>query len=319
MKRVLITGGAGFIGSAITTSLVKQNNLVRVLDNESRGKFKKLTNLKGKIELIHGDIRDLQTVTKACEGVESVIHLAAVNGTQLFYSNPGLVLDVGVKGIINSLEAAKKQGVKEFFLFSTSEVYQTPPVIPAPENVPLVIPDPYNPRYSYAGSKIISELLLLHYAKDYFKRSIIIRPHNVYGPNMGTEHVIPQLIMRMQKLMKSKISPLKLPIQGTGNETRSFIFIEDFIKAFLLVMEKGKNRETYNIGTENEILIKDVAKKIIKNFDRIVLIVPGTLTEGSTSRRCPSVKKLRMLGFKPKVSFSQGVEKTVNWYNHLYS
>ena len=104
---------------------------------------------------------------------------------QSFYTKPELVLDIGIKGIVNVIEASISKGIKDFVLASSSEVYQTPPVVPTSENVPLVVPDPLNPRYSYGGGKIISELMAINYGRKYFDRTVIFRPHNVYGPDMG--------------------------------------------------------------------------------------------------------------------------------------
>lgn len=315
MKKYLVTGGTGFIGTALTRRLIKENNPVRVLDNESRGKISRLKDLDGKFEFISGDIRNPDIVRRACHGVSSVIHLASVNGTELFYSSPDLVLDVGVRGIINVVDACIQEGVEELFVASSSEVYQTPLVIPTPERVPLTIPDPYNPRYSYAGAKIISELLLIHYGGKHLRRTIIFRPHNVYGPDMGKEHVIPQFIIRMKKLTPENKRPIRFHIQGTGDESRSFIFIDDFIQAVALILRKGKKLETYNIGTNEETTIEKVAKLIANFFDKDILIVPGKLTKGSPLRRNPNIDKIKQLGFRPRIRLSEGINITVQWYN----
>ena len=167
--------------------------------------------------------------------VDAVIHLAYINGTRYFYEKPDVILDVAIKGLINVFDGCKKYKIKELYLASSSEVYQTPLKIPTDENEMLKIPDIYNPRYSYGGGKILTELMGIHYGKKFFKRLIIFRPHNVYGPNMGNEHVIPEFVKKM-KSIKNKI----FKIQGSGNEIRSFIYIDDFINAFDLILHKGK-------------------------------------------------------------------------------
>ena len=198
MKHYLVTGGSGFIGSALVKDLVRQGHTVRVLDSHLRGSPERLKEVLKDIELMSGDIRDQEIVEKACRGVDSVCHLAYVNGTEYFYSKPELVLEIAVKGIVHVLDACRKKNVPELILASSSEVYQRPHVIPTPETIPYLIPDPLNPRFSYAGGKMISELMVIHYGQKYFKRVLIFRPHNVYGPEMGWEHVIPQFIMRMK-------------------------------------------------------------------------------------------------------------------------
>ena len=119
------------------------------------------------------------------------------------------------------------------YLASSSEVYQTPLKIPTKEDEPLKIPDIYNPRYSYGGGKILTELMGINYGKKFFKKLVIFRPHNVYGPDMGNEHVIPEFINRYKNLKKKFFK-----IQGTGKETRSFIYIDDFLQAFELILKK---------------------------------------------------------------------------------
>ena len=129
-KRFLVTGGSGFIGSALVHRLLIEGHKVRVLDNGFRGSLRRLEVVQNNIEYIEGDIRDKQIVSEACKNIDVVCHLAFVNGTEFFYSQPELVLDVGVKGMINVLDSSIEQGIKEFVLMSSSEVYQTPPIVP---------------------------------------------------------------------------------------------------------------------------------------------------------------------------------------------
>src|SRR5215470_7856979 len=141
MKHYLVTGGAGFVGSALVRRLVQSGHRVRVLDDCSRGSPRRLTEILGEIEVIYADIRNTDAVDKAAEGVDSVVHLAYVNGTEFFYSKPDLVLDIAVRGMLNVIDACRKHAVPELVLASTSEVYQTPLQIPTAEDAPLIIPD----------------------------------------------------------------------------------------------------------------------------------------------------------------------------------
>ncbi|MBI2596937.1 SDR family NAD(P)-dependent oxidoreductase [Candidatus Daviesbacteria bacterium] len=313
-KKFLVTGGTGFIGSAIVKSLIKTGYFVKVLDNQSRGSNRRLKEVEGRFEMIKGDIRNMNTVQRACKGIDSVIHLAYINGTEFFYTKPELVLEVGVKGMMNVLDACISNNIEEILLASSSEVYQTPAVIPTSETVPLTVPDPLNSRYSYGGGKIISELLTINYGRKYFRKAIIFRPHNVYGSDMGWEHVIPQLTLRVRKLVKdSKV--INLPIQGTGKETRAFIYIDDFVTGFNKILQKGKHLEIYNIGVMEETSIQELILEIGKIYGIKIKIVPGKLTPGSTQRRCPDISKLKKLGFKPKFDLVMGLQETIQWYN----
>jgi nucleoside-diphosphate-sugar epimerase len=304
----LVTGGTGFIGSEITKYLVKNNYKVVVFDNNSRGKTKRLKSVWSKIKFIKGDIRNKKQVYSATKNINSIIHLAYINGTKFFYSKPYEILEIATKGMINLIDACKINNIKEFYLASSSEVYQTPLKIPTDEKEMLKIPDVYNPRYSYGGGKIISELLGLHFAKKKLKKFIIFRPHNVYSGDMGNEHVIPEFINRIKNIKKNG----KFLIHGTGNEKRSFIHVDDFIRGFDKIFKKGKNLEIYNIGTTEIIKIKDLAKKIAKIFNINIKLKKTNLNIGGTNIRCPDITKLKKLGFKQKINLDKGLEQITN-------
>ena len=168
-KNFLITGGTGFIGSNISNLLIKNNHKVKIFDNNSRGSIQKIKKIKNKLKFIKGDIRNINHLNKSFKKVDAVIHLAYVNGTKNFYEEPVKILDIAVKGIINVIDCCIKNNVKELYLASSSEVYQTPNKIPTDENEPLKVPDVFNPRFSYGGGKIISELMGIHYGKNFLK------------------------------------------------------------------------------------------------------------------------------------------------------
>jgi nucleoside-diphosphate-sugar epimerase len=314
MKKYLVTGGTGFLGSALVRKLLSSGNDVRILDNNARGTRRRIEDIQNDVELLEGDVRDSAVVSKALKGRDCVCHLAYINGTEYFYARPELVLEVGVKGMTNVIDGCLQQGVGELVLASSSEVYQTPTRVPTDENAPLVVPDPRNPRYSYGAGKIISELLALHWARKHMAHILVFRPHNVYGPDMGWEHVIPQLLLRAKTLLAVGRRTADLPIQGSGDETRAFIFIDDFVDGLWLILRHGVSGEIYNIGTENEICIREVAKEVGRYFGAEVTVVPGTAPMGATSRRCPDISKLRTLGFTPQIGLRDGVRRTGDWY-----
>ncbi len=306
-QKILITGGSGFIGSAITRYLVKKGHSVTVIDNNSRGKTQRLADVIKKIRFIKIDIRNLKRIKSIQGSYDTIIHLAYVNGTKFFYQKPFEILDIGVNGFLNILEFSKKKKVKNFFLASSSEVYQTPLKIPTDEKEMLKIPDIHNPRYSYGGGKIFSELYGTHFSKKYFKKFIIFRPHNVYGIDMGNEHVIPEFINRFKKIRNKS----KFLIHGSGNEIRSFIHIDDFINGFDKIFTKGKNHEIYNIGTDKKIKIISLVKILSKILKKNVKVVKSKLLKGSPSIRCPNINKIKKLGFKHKISLEEGLKKII--------
>ena len=306
-NKVLVTGGSGFIGSAIVNYLIKNGHDVIVFDNNSRGKIRRLNSVKKKIKFIKGDIRNKKKLLSIKSKVDTVIHLAYVNGTKFFYKKPFEILDIAVNGLVNILDFCKKKKVKNFYLASSSEVYQNPLKIPTTEEEMLKIPNVHNPRYSYGGGKIISELYGIHFAKKFLKKFVIFRPHNVYGKDMGNEHVIPEFINRFKKLGNKK----KFLIHGTGSEIRSFIHIEDFISGFDKVYRKGKNREIYNIGTAQKIKIRDLAKLMSNILGKKISLKKTKILKGSPSVRCPNINKIKKLGFKQNISLKDGLKKII--------
>lgn len=313
MKKILVAGGTGFIGAAAARRLVANGYTVRILDNGFRSDIETLKDLN--IEMFEGDIRDSTAVFQAIEGMDGVIHLAAINATEFFYTKPALVLDVGVRGILNVIDGCIKHDVKNLFVASSSEVYQTPEKFPADESEFLKVPDVLNPRYSYGGSKITTELLTLNYGRTHFEKAIVFRPHNVYGLAMGWEHVIPQFILRAADAIREHPSgPVPFRVQGSGMQTRAFIHIDDMVNGMMLLLEKGEHLNVYHIGNPEEITIGELAQKVVGYFGRTMELKPDTLPQGCPERRCPNIDKMRLLGFSPGISLDQGLPEVVDWY-----
>ena len=196
--------------------------------------------------------------------------MAAINGTKNFYEKPDKVLDILVVGGYNILKFAKTNKIKEIFFFSSSEVYQKPKKIPTNEDIECIVPDIWNPRYSYGGGKIAQELMIANLYPKHFNKRIIIRPHNIYGPNMGNDHVIPEIIQKIFRLLKNKKNINE--IIGSKKNTRSFMHIEDFLNAFYLIFKRKINNEIFNIGNNDEISIEKLIKKILQNFNNKLII-----------------------------------------------
>ena len=308
MKTCLITGGTGFIGSALTRLLLERGFNVRVLDDNSRGNFRRLTDVMDSLDIREGDIRNEDLVSKSLLGVDVVVHLAYINGTINFYERPREVLDVAIVGMQNVLEAMKVNDVPELYLASSSEVYQYPDVFPTPEAVPLVVPDPFNPRYSYGLGKIVQEFMSIH-ADTFLRRLAIFRPHNIYGPDMGFQHVIPELCA---KIVAEKSN--KVVLKGDGSQSRSFCHISDFVQGFGLLLNADIERETFNLGTREEVTISHLAGVIASSLGRQIEFSTSSAPTGETNRRIPDISKIERLGFSQSVKLEAGVHDYCDWY-----
>jgi dTDP-glucose 4,6-dehydratase/UDP-glucose 4-epimerase len=322
-RRFLVTGGTGFLGAALVRRLLGAGHRVRVLDNNSRGALRRLADVMGDVEMVEGDVRDGDAVCRAAKGIDFLVHMAAVNGTEFFYSRPELVLDVAVRGMLAVIDACRANGVGELSVASSSEVYQEPSHIPTGESEPLVVPDIMNPRYSYGGGKIMSELIAINYGRTGFKRVTIFRPHNVYGADMGWEHVLPQLILRAKGAAADCPSgAVPLEIQGDGSQRRAFVHVDDFTSSLMCVLERGAHLNLYHLGNPEEVTVADAARRILRCIGRDVRLIATPEPPGATQRRCPDISKVAALGFAPKISLDAGLPGVVDWYfanGHLLS
>lgn len=247
--------------------------------------------------------------------------MAAINGTGNFYRIPDKVLKVGILGTLNVLDWFVRQKKGKLLFSSSSETYASALKllgerfpIPTPEGVPLVVDNPENVRWCYGASKILSEVAMHSYAKAHgMKNFVIIRYHNIYGPRMGFDHVIPQFIERIVK----KENPFKI---FGGQETRTFCYVDDETRATQLIMESEEtNGQTIHIGrSDGEIKIIDVAKKLfdIADFRPRIEVLPAP--KGSVLRRCPRTEKLKRLGFRPEINLDEGLRRTYEWYKDKF-
>jgi len=207
----------------------------------------------------------------------------------------------------------------KILLASTSETYAGTinkgyATVPTPETVPLMIDDIYNPRYTYAITKILGESAFINYARVHGFKTSIVRYHNIYGPRMGAEHVISEFILRILK----RESPFK--VYGV-DPTRAFCYVSDAVRATIMVMESDKtNLEIFNIGNDQEeIKIVDLLQKLLEITDYSPSLEILESPPGSVKRRCPDVAKLeKILGFRPHVSLDEGLLKTYSWYGRNY-
>ena len=309
--KILVTGGTGFIGSYMANHLYKNGHDVTICDNNSRGV---LDSFVSHLNFIECDLTDKSQLDKLDTDYDCVYHFAAINGTENFDNIPHIVLKVNTLININILDWCVEHNIK-ILSTSSSEVYASTKDkdIPTTEDVTLSIDDVYNPRFSYAGSKMFGELLFLNYSKQYNLDVKIVRPHNFYGARMGFEHVVPQVIKRIYE----KESPFK--IYGY-NQTRSFCYIDDAINALELVMNSDEcSGKIVHIGTNIETKIVDLVKNLfdICNYSPKFELVNAPI--GSVDRRCPDISLLSELtGYKPKFNLDYGLRESCNWYLNYY-
>jgi nucleoside-diphosphate-sugar epimerase len=312
MTKILVTGGTGFVGSNLILQLIDEKNEIISFDNDSRNSFSNQKLIENNVKLIKGDITNLEDLKKIPKDIDIVYHLAAVNGTKYFYEIPEKVLEINVKGVFNLMECIQSTNCKRIFFTSSSEVYGFPSIFPTPENSILSIPDPTNPRFSYSSSKIVGETIIINSAKIIGIDYTIARLHNAYGPKMGFEHVIPEFI---RKVVKKE----KFLVNGDGTESRSFCYISDIIEEIKLITNQsnGKN-EIFNIGNPVETSINELILELEKIYGNKISPVYTKFKNPGTKRRVPDISKIKKLGYTPKISLSNGLQKTYEWYSDYY-
>lgn len=312
MKTVAVTGAAGFIGHHLVATLDAAGFEVVALDDFSRGKAENL--VRRSCETITVDVTDAKSLNGVFETVDAVLHLAAINGTKNFYENPKRVFEVGTLGTLNVIQECMRANVKTFVFASSAEVYGEPLKVPTNENDKFLTSTLYSPRYSYGSSKLVGEFFVNYLARHAFERTIIFRPHNVYGENMGSDHVIPQIF---EKIRNGKTNwrvggpPLPVAIQGSGDEVRSFAHIDDIVRGILLLLKEGHNGEVYNLGNPEPTRIYDLVHLVATALEVQVEVLPGSLLQDSPRMRIPDITKAQRLGYVPQVDLRSGIQRIV--------
>ena len=313
MKKVLITGGAGFIGYHLAKKLIQDDYEVEILDNFSRGvNDSALEELSKNVKLIKFDLLD-QDIGKLDKDYTYIYHLAAVVGVNHVLKSPYNVLSKNVLLLQRAIDLGKNQKDLSRFIFtSTSEVYAGTLKyfeleFPTPESSPLTITSLNQNRTSYMLSKIYGEAMTLHSGLP----STIVRPHNFYGPRMGLSHVIPELMKKITESKSAKVDVFSV------HHKRTFCFIKDAVSAIQLLSESMDSiGKAYNVGNnDEEISMNKLAEKIMKIVGKELKINPQPSTPGSPERRCPSIEKLiKDTKYKKHFSLNQGLIETFNWY-----
>ena len=316
-RKILVTGGAGFIGSHLTELLVDEGSKVRVADNLENGSLANLKACLKKIEFMKGSLNDLSACRKAAKGCQIVMHLAAkVGGVGYNVKHHGTMFHDNVILNTNMMEAAHLEGVKKYLCVSSACVYPRYCTIPTPEEEGFK-DDPEPTNFGYGWSKRIAELQARAYLQEFDMQIVVIRPYNSYGPRdhfqLDKAHVIPSLINKIA----AREDPLI--VWGDGEQTRAFVYVSDLACGMMLAIEKGASGEVFNIGTEEEIKIKDLVRLVVKTFGAKVNVKFDASHLGGQPRRNADISKAKkMLGFSPQVSLEQGLKETIKWYKKIY-
>lgn len=311
MKKVLVTGADGFIGSHLTESLLEKGYDVKafVYYNSFNhwGWLETLPKEKlSQIEIFSGDIRDPNGVREAMKGVDGVFHLAALIAIPFSYHSPDSYVDTNIKGTLNVLQAARELGTERIMVTSTSEVYGTAKYVPIDEK------HPFQGQSPYSATKIGADRLAESFYRSFNLPVSIVRPFNTYGPRQSARAVIPTIITQ---LLVGK-EEIKL---GSLSPTRDFNFVKDTAAGFIAIAESEKAiGEEINIATQQEISIGDLAQEIIRQINpnaRIVCDEQRLRPEKSeVNRLLGSNSKIKELtDWMPRYTFEQGIQETIEW------
>ncbi len=316
-RKILITGGAGFIGLHLANRLLDEGLAVHLVDNFSRAvedNFLKKTLARTNVDFSSVDLLDATTIESFGKDYDVIFHLAAIIGVVHVLERPYNVLYDNVQMLGNMIELARNQSNLSRFIFaSTSEVYagtlqyfDLP--LPTPESTPLAVSDLSHSRTSYMLSKIYGEALCQQAGVPF----TIIRPHNIYGPRMGMAHVIPE---QLKKAFDAR-SGDSIDVFSVDH-TRCFCFVDDAVEMLVRIIERSAcEGKTLNIGTQKpEVTIREVAEACYKTVDKELFINAKPPSPGSPTRRAPDMSRtVELTSYQSKVALSDGVSITYDWY-----
>jgi UDP-glucose 4-epimerase len=309
LKRILITGGAGFIGSHLAEDLIKDGYSVKIMDDFSSGNVVNILSLfnSRRFKFVRGSVTDKELVRNATADIDVIFHLAAQIHVDRSIIEPKYTFEANTLGALNILDAALENNVELVVYASSSEVYGTAKYIPMNEDHPL------NPASPYAASKVAADRLCFAYYNTYKLPIVIVRCFNTYGPRQrdtGYAAVIPKFIKRVL----SGIPPL---IYGDGTQTRDYMYIKDAVHAYKLVLKAYENvvGKAINFGTGREISILELANKILSLCGNNTGLIHVSPRPGEIQRLCADISLAKKeLDFEPKYTIEKGLEEFTKWY-----
>ncbi len=310
--RILVTGGAGFIGSHLVDRLLNEGFEVTVFDNFSTGRLENITHNKGREEFrfIKGDILDFDMIKDTLEDIDVVFHEAALASVTLSVQNPILTNDINVTGTLNLLKASSDLDVKRFIYASSAAVYGN---TPSPQKRENMIPNPTSP---YGASKLAAENYVRLFYKAYGLETVSLRYFNVYGPRQrfDIQSAYGGAITIFTNRLLKNMPPI---IHGDGEQTRDFVYIQDVIEANMLALDaKNAAGEAFNIGTGRSISVNQVAEILKEKMNRKNLKNIHADPRPTDVRHgyADITKAQGVLGYNPRFSFEEGLTELVNWY-----
>ena len=309
--KILITGGAGFVGSHLCDKYTKNGDTVLCLDNFMNGSLTNIRQLLNyrNFKLVNGDIRDFDLLEKITRDVDFVFHLAAQIHVDRSIVEPKMTYEVNVLGTQNILEVARMYDVEKLIYASTSEVYGSTLYAPMDENHPLNAPHPYG------ASKIAADRMCNAYIETYGMNICIMRPFNLYGPKQK-DSGYGGVISLFAKRVLSNMPPI---IYGNGEQTRDYTYIDDIVEAYDLILNNKPTREPINFGTGKEIKIIDLANEIIELCGKTGKIKPVHVEPrpGEVRRLVADISKAKeLLDWEPKHTIEKGLKKFIDWYKN---
>jgi UDP-glucose 4-epimerase len=309
--KYLITGGAGFIGSNIAEELVKRGHQVRVLDNFSTGSMENLQEIADKIEIIEGDIRYYYAVREAVDGVDFVLHQAALPSVPRSISDPIASNDAGVNGTLNILHAAKDAKVKRVVFASSSSIYGNSPTLPKQEDM---TPNPLSP---YAVSKLAAEKYCQVFANIYGLHTIALRYFNVFGPRQNPDSQYSAVIPKFIKAMLKGKQPV---IYGDGEQSRDFTYIQNTIEVNIRATEADcPPGVVMNSAVHQRITLNQLVEKINAYLGTNIQPIYTDPRPGDVKHSFADITRLKeYLDYEPSVLFDEGLARTIEWYKAKY-
>ena len=311
MKKILVTGGYGFIGSNFARYMLKaypEYHLINFDKLTYAGNRDNLADIERnpRYTFVKGDIADIEEVRGVMAGVDEVVHFAAESHVDRSIESPAIFIETNVTGTSNLLECAMSAGVKKFVHVSTDEVYGS-----LPEGGYFTEQTPLSPNSPYSASKAGSDLLVRAYYETYKFPGVITRCSNNYGPYQFPEKLIPLMI-------SNALEDKPLPVYGDGMNVRDWLYVEDHCRAIDAVLHKGKTGEVYNIGGSNEWHNIDLVKLLLKDLGKPESLIKFVKDRLGHDRRyaIDSSKIQKELGWSPRTTFEDGIKKTIAWYRN---